>query len=232
MAVHGHIQRKIVEFCANEDSVIGTQADKDCSVVRLTKADDVTTPEGKSKSIRAVQEPRTLLWASIPCTGGSSWQNVNQKRLPGFEKKLRLLRKEFTEIWASFEEVAQECLIWGGSVVIEWPRNCSYWNLPRVKAFLAAHGLVTVRFDGCAFGMKSGGMPVKKPWKIATNNKAIREAFDGQLCPGHAKHTWCEARVTKPTENYTVEMAQVIRKAWRRSVLSSLSTVNLSLIHI
>ena len=69
----------------------------------------------------------------------------------------------------------------GGSVVIEWPRNCSYWNLPRVKAFLAAHGLITVRFDGCAFGMKSGGMPVKKPWKIATNNKAIREAFDLSL---------------------------------------------------
>ena len=50
--------------------------------MRLTKAIDLTTKEGlefaKGKIAAWTVNDRILLWSSIPCTGGSQWQYVNE----------------------------------------------------------------------------------------------------------------------------------------------------------
>ena len=59
-----------------------------CEHIRLTVKEDVTTPEGRNLAIRAVRANNTLLWPSMPCTGGSPWQEINKLK-PGGLKRLR-----------------------------------------------------------------------------------------------------------------------------------------------
>ena len=83
-----NVKRDIVEFCCGGNSKIGQskyQRD-DCTVTRFTLEDDVTTDQGLYKAFEAVRYENCLLRASIPCTGGSPWQNINAKRPGGFEK--------------------------------------------------------------------------------------------------------------------------------------------------
>ena len=53
-----------------------------CEHTRLTVKEDVTTPGGRDRAIKAVRAETTLLWASMPCTGGSPWQEINKLK-PG-----------------------------------------------------------------------------------------------------------------------------------------------------
>ena len=72
-------KRRIVEFCCGRDSRIGRRAPAGCEVIRLTIEDDLTTDAGLEKALRAVGDLRvpTLLFGSLPCKGGSSWQFIN-----------------------------------------------------------------------------------------------------------------------------------------------------------
>eukprot|EP00975_Prorocentrum_lima_P048640 10176674-Prorocentrum_lima.AAC.1 len=61
-------------------SRIGSKAPDDCRVVRLTEQKDMTSDEGVEYAlgeIKKTKEKGILLWASIPCSGGSSWQHIN-----------------------------------------------------------------------------------------------------------------------------------------------------------
>eukprot|EP00975_Prorocentrum_lima_P031970 6713384-Prorocentrum_lima.AAC.1 len=55
-------------------------APNDCKVERLTEKHDMTTLEGMKHAIKVISKApsdRILFWASIPCTGGSTWQYIN-----------------------------------------------------------------------------------------------------------------------------------------------------------
>ena len=104
----------------------------------LTIDDDVTTPEGYKKALDSVQHvgSKTLLWAAIPCTGGSPWQYINLWGCgPATKSKILNHRRMFFKIWKSFELVAEECSKSGGEVAIEWPTSCLYWHYRQVKRF-------------------------------------------------------------------------------------------------
>ena len=53
---------------------------RECLVVRLTQDIDMTTPRGLQRALNVIREfdGPVALWASIPCTGGSPWQYVNE----------------------------------------------------------------------------------------------------------------------------------------------------------
>eukprot|EP00959_Pyramimonas_sp_CCMP1952_P008733 182721-Pyramimonas_sp.AAC.2 len=83
-----------IEFCSGPNSRLGNQSgtpDEHCEVMRLTEAEDMTTQEGKTFTVAKTEEfeqemkkhgaatdRRTSLWISMPCTGGSPWQHVNE----------------------------------------------------------------------------------------------------------------------------------------------------------
>ena len=80
--------RVIIEFCCGENSRIGqpTKHSKGCKVIRITKEHDLTTKSGLEFTVKAIKGElkkisgkRITLWVSIPCTGGSPWQNINQR---------------------------------------------------------------------------------------------------------------------------------------------------------
>ena len=70
-----------MEFCCSESSKLCMKSPltQNCSLVRLTKEDDMTTDEGVSKALAVAQRKNVLLWASIPCTGGSPWQRITKR---------------------------------------------------------------------------------------------------------------------------------------------------------
>ena len=119
-------QRTMIEFCCGADSFLGqlTKSSMNCEVVRLTKEEDVTTPHGLSVATQAINGRRTLLWGSIPCTGGCPWQKINRKK-PGGEANLRKHFATFKDIWDAFVKVAREVFGAGRTIAFEWPRNCS-----------------------------------------------------------------------------------------------------------
>ena len=61
-----------------------------CTVTRLTLNDDLTTEAGFARGEKAVRDnPGSLLWGSIPCTGGSPWQSINGKTPVGRKRVKR-----------------------------------------------------------------------------------------------------------------------------------------------
>ena len=161
------IDRVIAEYCTGKNSKIGKQAPPDCKVIRLTEDDDMTTPEGLEKALKAVRVKNCLLWVSLPCTGGSSWQRINAVRpdaSAGHRKRIRKHMKLYHKLWRNLETVAHEAAEWGGKICIEWPNGNLLWNQPEVKRLVKQYGLFPVTFDGCAVDLtSSAGNPIMKP---------------------------------------------------------------------
>ena len=207
------------EWCCGPASKIGNQntAISECQVTRITESDDGTTQKATIKAISAISKPRMLLWSSMPCTGGSPWMRINVKK-PGGYANLRKHIQLFNKLWNNFESVARNAHRLGNYIAIEWPRGCSYWLLTKVIKLCKELDLQYVDFDGCMLGLTSiyNKLPIKKPWRIATNSPAIREEFDNLLCKGHSVHHPCAGRDTKLTENYTASFVDKLHAAWKK----------------
>ena len=79
-----------------------------------------------------------------------------------------------------------------------------------MRSFIKRHNLTEIQFDGCMYGLtshmpKTSGMPIRKPWTIATSMKEM--CLLGRKCDhkqgGHAP---CAGADTKATEGYTDEL--------------------------
>ena len=58
------------------------------------------------------------------------------------------------------------------------------------------------------------GLPIKKPWRIATNSPIIGRAFSVRCC-GHPIHAPCQGKDTSHTEGYSQVFAYTFHKALR-----------------
>jgi hypothetical protein len=98
-----------------------TKESSGCHVVRLTEDDDMTTRSGMAKAKAALRTagPDVMLWGSLPCTGGCTWQRYNATRGAQTEAKIRAHWALFELLWDSFEEIARVCLSQGGCVSLE-----------------------------------------------------------------------------------------------------------------
>ena len=217
--------RHIIEWCCSPDSLIGSErfnnTNTSCVTTRITEEIDGTSTEGlqyaKNKYNKMKVLP-TVIFASMPCTGGTAWNSVNIRNEDGAEKIQQHIDL-FDKLWANFTKLVEHCSSPTTTVVIEWPRNCMYWKLPKVRAFLESRDMSKVNFDGCFFGLtsKSTNMPIKKPWTFATDNPEVLTLFEGCKCPGHINHSQCEGKDTKITENYTIHLCIRLHKAISQS---------------
>ena len=171
----GYVKRNIVEFCCGQDSKISqSRYQRDgCTVTRLTLEDDVSTSQGLYRAIEAVRSENCLLWTSVPCTGGSPWQDSNVKK-PGGLENIRKHKRLFNKIWTSFRIVANESRKDGGRLAIEWPKGCEYWRTKHVKQYGHDLRLNKVHVKACALGLTDDeGAPISKPWTIATDDPYV-----------------------------------------------------------
>ena len=133
--------RVILEFCYSDDSLMGRAAYQtgSCLVVRLTKTHDMTSQSGLDFALKCLTDvdPSVycFMWASMPCTGGSRWQQLNAKR-PGGQAKIDDHLQLHHALFNSWEQFADAVKARGGDLALEWPRDCEYWRLEHVTEAL------------------------------------------------------------------------------------------------
>jgi hypothetical protein len=203
--------RMLLEFCCSEDSLLGqpTSLNEGCKVVRLTEAHDMTTETGYQFACDAVDEAVEKgvdieLWSSIPCTGGSPWQNIN-KRHANARKLIRSHIILFNKLWNMLVRLVNYIIeksngkvkLW---IAIEWPKGCSYWRLRKVIAFVNKHNLTSVLVNGCRVNLRSivNNKLIAKPWSIKTNSPELMKALGDRAC-NHpsSEHQPCAGKDTK-----------------------------------
>ena len=222
--------RRIVEFCCGADSLIGRSKYRaiGCAVYRMTIHNDLTTQAGMDAAMNAVNAAKeneyVHLWASLPCTAGSPWQNLNRKH-PGAAERMEEHMKVFHSLFDNFEKVAEQVFKRGGDVTFEWPTGCGLWREKKVQNMLQRFSLNAVDFHGCAAGLTSvkNQLPIKKPWTVMSSSPAVLEYLGRFQCPGkkvHPKHDPCAGVDTKRSEGYTPAMADAIHEAVREESLS------------
>ena len=128
-------------------------------------------------------------------------------------------------MWDNFEKLAREVHQCGWRIAIEWPYNCRYWKLKKVRDLLRDCGCDIARIRGCAVGFVDDvGTPIAKPWHVATNDTHLWTALESKRhCPGgarHAVHAECQGKYARASESYTPSMVRLIHNAWNKSVTS------------
>jgi hypothetical protein len=219
----GH-DRTIVEFCCEDTSIIGmvTAASSGCRTIRITESVDGCSCDGMYLASKGCIAGNTLLFASIPCTGGSPWQHINKETTEG-RTRIRAHIRLMQRLFRAFEQLCYIAIACGCYIAIEWPDGCSYWRRKDVRRLISICNLKPVCFHGCALGVVSRrpvtlGMPIKKPWRILTNCESILDTFHDKTCPGCAAHAPCRGTDAKATGEYSPEFARLLHTAFRSAV--------------
>ena len=109
----------------------------------------------------------------------------------------------------------------GGEVAFEWPRFNRLWKLKEVKNMMRDLKLQLAHFDGCALGLRlKSGVPIKKPWTIATTSKHIADELVRHRCPGKHAHPYHETVTGAELEStgyYNIHLAAALHRGWRRA---------------
>ena len=223
-----------IEFCCSKDSTLCSsryaEAKTDTKLpivrVRLTEEHDMTKSENVEYALRIIAKFAgkcpIILWGSLPCTGGSRWQDVNLKTIgPKFHARLRFLRSQCKRLHANFMLCADQVFAAGGEIAYEWPTGNRLWELPCIKRMVKIYGLKRVAFHGCQVGVTSRrGRPIKKPWDIQTTMLPLVEAFRERRCT-HKPHEHDQARggETSRTAFYPDPMCDLIHMAISNTIL-------------
>ena len=65
------------------------------------------------------------------------------------------------------------------------------------------------------------GVPIKKPWRVATSSPRIWGALHAIKC-NHEKHAQCRGAACKATEDYSPMLADKIHNAFAKEARDSL----------
>ena len=207
-------QRMLIEFCCSSDSKLCTprQASKGCRLIRVTENEDGTTQGCRKWLAQEVQsfresnpEGEILLYASLPCVGGSPWGYINSLTDKGAER-IEQQQKEFTKLFKSLQKIISEIDGPHFSIAFELSKNCKYWKWPMVQSFLKRQELKLYPFHGCQFGVIDlDGNPMKKGWMIATNMEEL-SSLSEYVCDGSHTHGQSRGTALKLAEKLYIQV--------------------------
>ena len=100
---------------------------------------------------------------------------MNRHRNPGAEEKIEQQKDIMKKLLRNFILVADRIVERGGDISFEWPAHCALWKDPHVQEMLDRFSMNKITMHGCAAGLASlrTGLPIKKPWCIATTAPGI-----------------------------------------------------------
>ena len=137
----------LVEVCCSHESKLGDTSRRPavgCHVIRITQDDDILSHATRKRVVDEVKRIRSinnkisipvLLWASIPCTGGTAWSHINVNHDTAKEKVKRH-RSIYKRIWSAFVDLVNSMEFAKPLIAIEWPRSSTYWNETAVDKFV------------------------------------------------------------------------------------------------
>ena len=223
--------RMLIEFCCSDDSKLSTprKSNEDCHCIRVTEKEDGTTISCRQRLASQVQDFRSdfndgtlILYASLPCVGGSPWGNVNGLTVEG-QERIKEQQKQFTKLFKSFVKLVDEVYDEQTLIAFELSKNCKYWRWPMVRKFLIERSMTIHHFDGCMMGvLGNNGQPMKKSWTIAGNFKELAK-LDSFKCDGKHEHDQSRAKALKLAENYTFKLTDMLHECFRVAVVGQTS---------
>jgi len=215
-----------LNFVGFEDSRLGNSKFHRgaCRVVKITVELDARSHKAM-ELIRLVchqSKGRIVIWASLPCTGGCTWNYINRLN-PGGEQKIDEHVALMTQLLSKFITAARLVLSAGGIVCFEWPHRCTYWKRDDVQYMIRTLRLRQTLLCGCALGLRSIDPPdeftfIKKPWCVYSNSGNIHQILSKFSCPGVSdkhKHEQCRGKNAKKSERYTDAFAYAVHRALR-----------------
>ena len=128
-----------------------------------------------------------VLYASLPCVGGSPWGNVDGLTVEGHDR-IKEQQKLYAKLFNSFGELVDEVYDERTLIGFELSKNCKYWRWPMVRKFLIERFMSVHHFDGCMLGvLGNNNQPRKKSWTIAGNFEELSK-LDSYRCDDSHEH--------------------------------------------
>ena len=127
-----HVPRILIEFCCSEDSKLSTQrkSSPNCHCIRVTEKDDGTTDSCRQRLASQIKDFRNdfdngtlILYASLPCVGGSPWGNVNGLTVAGHDR-IKEQQKQFKKLFKSFVKLVDEVYDERTLIAFELSKSC------------------------------------------------------------------------------------------------------------
>ncbi|MFM7981845.1 MAG: hypothetical protein ACKPKO_21255, partial [Candidatus Fonsibacter sp.] len=186
-----------VHCCCESGNLLSRPVSDDrVTRVDITAESDFTNESTVDRVIKSIRTSANVFFYCSPCTGGSSWQklNLDLARRKGWKHTVVKLIGHWDlhwRLWTGFERVVRHCADIGASVLLEWPRYCSYWGEPKVSSFLRDMNFSYTDFDGCMYGLvsvkDSNNCLVPKPWRLASIKSTLGKHLN-RLCDGSHFH--------------------------------------------
>ena len=232
--------RLIVEVCCSKNSKLSDcsrSKSKGCLVYQFTEENNLVSEDNRREIARKVNQfPKSklvLIWLSLPCTGGTTWTFINLKHPKARRRVISEIRKLW-KIWAAMLDfilmIDREF-----EIAMEWPTGCRYWKSPKVKKFLEEYQMEKYNFHGCMLGTCSrDGIPIKKPWTVATTIPELGSSLMKYQCDGSHEHAEGRGVDLKLTELYTWKFVDEVhsslqpRSAASRIALPCVRSVNMT----
>ena len=218
-----HYQYLLLEFCCAENSELGNEryeswGGKPTLRIRLHEKVDMSSPQGLKHATDILSEFPDIpvfLWGALPCTGGSPWQKLNALKSPRFAEIMSQHLELFGKLFSNFLILAKEVHRRGnGGIIFEWPTGCALWKDDRIQGLIKRFELDLVKFNGCMLGVRAAnGIPIKKPWTLASNVASIIRRFQKYTCDGKHKHEPCQGSETAKTAFYPRKMTDEAHNA-------------------
>ena len=233
-----HVPRMLIEFCCSEDSKLSTprKSSEGCHCVRVTEKDDGTLHSSRQRLASQIQDFRNdfnegtlILYASLPCVGGSPWGNVNGMTVEG-QDRIKEQQKMFTKLFKSFVKLVDEVKDERTLIAFELSKNCKYWGWPMVRKFLIENSMRVHHFDGCMLGViGNNDKPMKKGWTIAGNFKQLSK-LDSFKCNGNHQHDESRGKALKLAENYTFRLTDLLHDCFLQAAVGQTSKTSLPVV--
>ena len=179
---------------------------------------DVSTDAGTQHVLDLVEHIPSnsflVLWGSLPCDPWSPLQHINdavaRNKGPAAHKaerfRIKRARKRSLVMLANVRKVvtAVKARLRLSETCFEWPTPSEGWQREEVQTMLHEEHMQIAQADGCCHDVvcKFSGLPLKKPFTIATTSKTLKTVLDspkykcsrrhqehGQSMSGNARHT-------------------------------------------
>ena len=181
----------------------------------------ISAPSSATRGGYTAQSRPLLIWASLPCTGGCSWQHVN---ILTNREKVEDHHKLFLKLLKSLKSFMRIMKPFNPELAMELPKTCYYWKWAVVQAFIKKHCLQTCLCDGCMLGIvDDGGRPLRKSWQIMSTLPL--PGLNGRTCDGTHEHGQSRGHSLKDAESYSYHMTDAIHRDWKQHVAKTTDRV-------
>ena len=218
-------EKSVINCCCENGSLLSNPVGlTHMRIVDMTKETDFTDQRTVNDIICKLRGPGDILFYCSPCTGGSTWQRLklDLAKRNGWESTIVILIDDWVlhwRLWEIFENVVKHCRVVGGTVMLEWPRFCDYWQEKRVAGLLNDMKFKFTDFDGCMYGHVASykgneSLPIRKPWRSAYLNSSIA-SYRNRLCDGSHRHMPCNGSNALYSQGYTPLICKTVWKSIR-----------------